>query len=198
MSASLPARSSATSVPGFLPIGLMDELVPPGTPAALHMKMAKAEIARTADRAQETAVASVKTIGVRLSMLASTGGDPVALSNPEFELMGREKIEAFAASTVAVVGGMRAFQDAWWRWRSTQIDAMGHFASSALSSPHPGDWLVAETRLMRVSARAAAGALTRFTHAVSRMANLGLAPIHAVASANARRLTEQETIPANE
>ncbi|WP_148293965.1 hypothetical protein [Azospirillum sp. B4] len=165
-------------------------MVIPGTPEAMHLKRAQVELDRVATRVHETAFASAHTINARLGLLAQTGGDPVALgTNPEFERMGREKVEAFADSALALVGGMRAFQDAWWRWRDHQVDALGEFARATWSSWHPGDWVTAERRLVTSTLRAATGAFTRFSHATSRLGGLGLAPIHRAASANARRLS---------
>lgn len=170
--------------------GLMSStLVLPGTPAAMHLRRAEMEMNRTAHRAREMARDSATTIAVRLAMLARTNGHPLALAHPEFELMGREKVQAFTASAVAVAAGLQDFNEVWWRWRAHQIDAMGQFTASVMSSINPAELLVAETRLMRLSARAAAGAFSRFTRVASRIAGLGLAPIHAVAAANARRLT---------
>ncbi|MDE1149010.1 MAG: hypothetical protein PW843_20780 [Azospirillaceae bacterium] len=171
-------------------IGMVIPGTPPGATDAMDLKRAQVELDRVAARVHEMAFASAHTINARLGLLAQTGGDPVALgTNPEFERMGREKVEAFADSALALVGGLRAFQDAWWRWRDNQVDALGEFARAAWSSWHPGDWVKAERRLAASTLRAATGAFTRFTRATNRLGGLGLEPIHRTASANARRLS---------
>ncbi len=152
---------------------------------------AGAELTRTALKTGEMSVAAGRTIAYRLAMMGEALGDPFAWSDPEFTLMGREKLEAAAEAGVAVYGGLGAFHEGWWLWSTKQAEAMVEAWTALLQPPTPTGLAEAQRRFVNASIDAANGAAAGFAVAASRLGGLGLAPIHKAASANARRLARE-------
>src|SRR3712207_4969941 len=74
------------------------------------------DLARTAGKTHEMALASVQTIGYRTAMMFQAFGDPVAMSNPEFTLMGHEKVEAAVESHRAMMESTQKRFEGWTVW----------------------------------------------------------------------------------
>lgn len=136
----------------------------------------------------ELMLASARTIGARTAMMAEAAGDPVGWANPEFSLMGREKVTAFAAAGDAVASGYGALQDAWasWIWGQagntvTAMAALGRCRT-------PMEAVAVQRRYAERTAANAAAAGAKLAEAGVRLAGAGVAPIHKVAAANAKRL----------
>src|SRR3954467_15401332 len=85
-----------------------------------HLVSVGQDLARTAGKTQEMALASIQTIGYRTAMMMQAMGDPVAMANPEFMLMGREKIEAAVESHQAIVSSFQTLMEGLMSWASNQ------------------------------------------------------------------------------
>ncbi|HYE52962.1 MAG TPA: phasin family protein [Azospirillaceae bacterium] len=161
-------------------------------PQALpKLARAGAELTRTAAQAGEMSVAAGTTIAYRLAMMAEAAANPLAWTDPEFTLMGREKLEAVAEAGVAVWGGLGAFQEGWFRWSTKQAQAAGEAMAALAMMPTPVGLAEAQRRFAERSLAGACSAATGFALAASRLGGLGLAPIHRAASDNARRLARE-------
>lgn len=143
--------------------------------------------AHLATKTGETLVASAQVIGLRTGRIAAAGLLPSPRDQREFTLMGQEKLDAAAESAAAMGrqwlaltadGGVAA----WRHW----VDA-GAAAVSLLSSRTAEQSVARHAALTRTLARSAASA-GRLGHAGAHIARRGLKPIHAKATANARRL----------
>ncbi len=148
------------------------------------------ELARTAERTAELAVASARTIGFRTAMMAQAAGDPIAMSDPEFMLMGSEKVEASYAAALALADSLRPLYEAWMTWSSHQLHGNVRFASEIVSCRNPADLTRVYSHWINESLTGTQLAAGKMAEAISKMSGAALAPIHAAASANARRLAK--------
>lgn len=135
----------------------------------------------------EMLAASAEVIGHRTNRMALAGPLPTTRDQQEFALMGQEKVDAAARSATAMgaqmlsVGadiGLRA-------WRDLCTTASATFALAASRTPQQS--ADAQADLTRTLTESAAS-LAEIGSAGARIARHGLKPIHAVATANARRL----------
>lgn len=150
-----------------------------------------AEMARTTERTAELALASARTIGFRTAMMARAAGDPVAMADPEFVLMGREKVEAGAAAALAMADGLRPILEAWGTWASRQAQGNARAALALATCRSPIDLMRVYGDWIDESLTGAQAATGKLAEAAGRIAGAGLAPIHAAASSNARRLARE-------
>lgn len=136
----------------------------------------------------ELAVAAGQTIAHRSGMLARAAGDAVALADPEFVLMGHEKlavaVETGHAAAAAFLEGQRMWSD----WMMRQAWTMMEAGLAMATSCTPGAALAAQLRCANRSLVNAESAGAGLVSAVSDAASRLLHPAHRVASANARRL----------
>ena len=136
----------------------------------------------------EMLAASAQVIGLRTGRMAAAGPLPSARDQREFALMAQEKFDAASASAAAMagqwlsIGGGFAVQ-VWYDLFQAGI-AMLSLASSR-TVQQSVDRQAELTRTLRRSAASASHLGT----AGARVAHRGLQPIHAAATANARRLT---------
>jgi len=132
-------------------------------------------------------MAAAQVIPIRLARMAAAGANPSARDRREMTLMGAEKVEAFSQAGIALAMGMTP-------------------AAMNLGSQVLRGWmslLAAGTRLATSRTlpqtlrrhRALTTALARHTpvsqrgaHAAAKLAHAALAPVHATATANAKRL----------
>ncbi|WP_207480605.1 phasin family protein [Arenibaculum pallidiluteum] len=147
------------------------------------------ELARTAERTAELAVASARTIGYRTAMMAQAAGNPVLLADPEFVLMWQEKVEAGIAATLAVGESLRPMYEAWLTWAGHQSHGNLRAAGALGTSRTPQQMIQSWSIWLEESLTGAAAAAEKLAEASGKVAAAGLAPIHAAASANARRLS---------
>jgi hypothetical protein len=138
----------------------------------------------------EMSVASAQVVVHRTARMAASGPVPNARDRKEFALMGQEKVEAGAASARAIatqlasanlnLGGIAL---------RNMLD--GSAALLALAgSRNVGQLMARQTRLMRTMTQSARTA-TKLSGATARIARSGIKPIHARATANARRLAKR-------
>jgi hypothetical protein len=132
-------------------------------------------------------LAAAQVIPIRLARMAAAGANPSARDRREMTRMGAEKVDAFSQAGLALALGM--------------TPAMMNLGAQAMRA-----WmglLVAGTRLATSRTlpqtvrrqRALTSALARHTpvshrgaHAAATLAHAALAPVHATATANAKRL----------
>lgn len=140
---------------------------------------------RTAEQHGELGVAAARTIGYRTALMAGALQDPAKLANPEFVLMGTEKVEAAAKAAHAFALGLADLQDAW-----VSLCALPVRTASLMMSGGFG-WQRAPMEVWALQTRIVDDAMAagmRFAQSAASLAGAGLAPIHRTASANARRL----------
>jgi len=135
----------------------------------------------------EMMLASAQVIGHRTQRMALAGPAPGERDRREFALMGREKVEAGAQSIQAMASHLlnrnqeaaaRAFSD---MLRSTSALMM------LTSSRSPAQFFARQMGFARTLERSAVSTAA-VTKSATRLAHRGLKPIHAKATANAKRL----------
>jgi hypothetical protein len=149
------------------------------------------DLARTAGKTHEMALASVQTIGYRMAMMFQAFGDPVAMSNPEFTLMGHEKVEAAVESQRAMMESTQKLLEGWTAWAFGQARTNVTTFSELATCRTPADVLGVQQHYLQSTWINATTAAAKLAQATIRITDAGLIPVHKVASANAKRLSEQ-------
>ena len=135
----------------------------------------------------QLATAATQVVAIRGSRIAAAGAVPDADDQREFSRMGSEKLDAFsraghalATGAIPLVAGMAAQS-----WRlSLQLAA----AATRLAASRTTEQTFARQRALAdvLMAHSPAAPAT----AAARLAHRALAPVHATATANARRLAK--------
>jgi hypothetical protein len=135
-------------------------------------------------------VASAQVISHRTARMATAGPTPSARDVQEFTRMGQEKIDAATESGRAMAAhlltmnlqfGARAFRHM----------VTGSAALMALAASRSvGESVKRHAKLAETLSRSAAMA-SEYSGSAARLASRGLTPIHARATANARRLRKR-------
>jgi hypothetical protein len=140
-----------------------------------------------AARTAETMLASAHVVGYRMRRMALCGASPSARDRREFALMGREKAEAGAQSAWAMGSHMlNGNQLLWTRAFSNMLRSTSALMLLA-SSRTPAQWITRQMAVAREFGNAGAS-MANVSRSATRLAHRGLKPIHAKATANARRL----------
>lgn len=142
-----------------------------------RMMSAAAGMAATSQRASETIGASGEVIARRVEMMGQAAQSPLDGNYAELGRMVPEKMEAFGKAGAAMA-------DEWWAMQSAIMGEMRHMAAIAMKGRAP---TMAE--LFALWSRNAAFGL-RAIERVGVMGDKGLHPIHATATANAKRLKQ--------
>lgn len=150
--------------------------------AAISPMAVVGTLMRTANQHGEMGLAAARTIGYRTALMAGALQDPRKLTNPEFVLMGTEKVEAAAKAAHAFALGLADLQDAW-----VSLCTLPARTVTALFSGGPQGPLALWSLQTRIVEDTMAASM-RFAQSAASLAGAGLAPIHRTASANARRL----------
>lgn len=137
----------------------------------------------------EMLLASVQVIGHRTSRMASAGLLPSARDRREFSLMGQEKIDAASESVQAMTAHMLSIHQQMAARAMSGMLASAADAFALATSMTAGQALARQAKLVKTLTRGAASATT-LTNAAARVAHRGLKPIHARATANAKRLAK--------
>jgi len=142
-------------------------------------------------RTNEMLLASAQVIGHRTARMASATPIPSEPDQREFALMGQEKIEAATAAAQAMAAhamasnpefGIQAF--------SQMMTGVSDWMS--LGASRTTDEMIArQAKLMRTLTEAVLST-SQLAVPAARMAEAGLQPIHAKATANARRLNRRQ------
>ena len=136
----------------------------------------------------EMSVASAQVIAHRTTRMAAAGPKPNARDRREFTRMGEEKIDAamesarvFTALLLAMnlKFGARAFR----HWVTGSAALMSLAASRSV-----GQSVARQAKLARAVSRSTSVAPSALSNSTARLARRVLEPIHARATANARRL----------
>lgn len=151
---------------------VLPRVVPPETLAELAAANPLVLWAEVVRKTSEMLWSSQQVIGVRMDRMLRAGPRPSRRDQREFSRMGLEKIEAAAASALAVSTQLQAAQLAWatpaWSWWIAGWQPV--LGGTAPDLPR-----------VRVSHQ-------QLSRDMAQLAGAALDPIHAAATANARRL----------
>jgi hypothetical protein len=156
-----------------------------------HLVSVGQDLARTAGKTHEMALASAQTIGYRTAMMLQAFGDPVAMANPEFTLMGHEKVEAAVESHRAMMESGQALFESWMTWAFGQANNTTKAFAELATCRTPADIISVQQHYLQSSWINATTAAAKLAQAAIRITDAGLIPVHKVASANAKRLSER-------
>ena len=141
-------------------------------------------------KTQEMLLSSGSVIRIRTERMAKAGLTPSAADLAEFQLMGHEKLAAASESGLAMVR----------QWHNSHVTlanrALAQWLQSATAffsmagSVTPAQAAARGDAFVQATARTAATA-GQLSGTAARIAREGLKPIHAAATSNARRLTEE-------
>ncbi len=163
---------------------LLDKTLRDGKRAARNARTATAN----ADHGGEMMRAASDVIAARMAIMAEGMANPMKADVRELSLMGTEKLEALSASGAALAGAMG---DLTARASATAMDEMGHVARAAASIAAASTPQAAASAQFAYAmgwwSRASSQAFG-FNAAVLKAQAEALKPIHAAATANARRL----------
>jgi len=140
-------------------------------------------------KAMQMSTAAAQVIAIRTARMAAAGLHPSAADRREMTLMGAEKVDAFsragqalASGALPLVAGMAA------QAVRSGLDLFNATAQLAASRT-PAQTLQRQRTLARTLIRSTPGAQQgAAATATARLAHRALAPVHAKATANARRL----------
>ena len=135
----------------------------------------------------EMMVASAQVIGHRTGRMARAGPSPSARDRREFALMGQEKIEAAAQSAQAMAAHMMAMGQPWGALAFRHCLRNSAALMSLASSRTPSQLIARQAALARALGQSAIS-MAEMSKSATTLAHRGLKPIHARATANARRL----------
>jgi hypothetical protein len=136
---------------------------------------------------QEMLASSASVVQARTERMALAGLSPSQADLAEFQLMAQEKLAAVGESGTAIAhqlqtSGLGLLNRAIRHW----FTGAAAFAG-LLTSVTPAQAMVQSDRLLDVSTQAAV-TVSQISSVAARVAQRGLKPIHAKATANARRL----------
>lgn len=136
----------------------------------------------------EMLTASAEVIGHRTGRMVSCGPLPTSEDQREFTLMGQEKIEAATEAATAIA--LHAVDTQHQLWASTMRQMLhGSTAMLSLVSSRSAEQAAEnQAKLVRAMTRSAIATSRRLSGAPASLAHRGLDPIHARATANAKRL----------
>jgi hypothetical protein len=142
------------------------------------------------DLAMKTAemiLASAQVVGHRTGRMALAGLAPNARDQREFALMGQEKIEASAQSAQAIATHMLSMNQ---QLGTQAFNNMLRSTAAYLllaSSRTPGQLIARQVALARALGQFVVS-IAEVSKSATKLAHRGLKPIHAKATANAKRL----------
>ena len=135
----------------------------------------------------EMMLASAQVVGHRTGRMALAGPAPSARDRREFTLMGQEKIEAGAQSAQAMAAQMMSISPPWATLAARQMLRNSAALMSLASSRTPSQLIARQAALARALGQSASS-MAHVSGSAARIAHRGLKPIHAKATANAKRL----------
>lgn len=135
----------------------------------------------------EMMLASAQVIGHRTSRMSRAGPTPNERDRREFALMGHEKIEASVESAQAIAMQLMKMNPLLGAQAARQMLDSATALMSLAASGTVGEAMTRQAALIRAITQSAATA-SRLSGSTARVAQHGLKPIHARATANARRL----------
>jgi hypothetical protein len=140
-----------------------------------------------ATKTLEMMLASVQVIGHRTGRMALAGAAPNARDRREIALMGQEKIEAGAQSAQAMAAHLMTMSQPWGALAFRHILQNSAAFMSLASSRTPSQLIARQATLFRALGQSAVS-IADVSKDATKLAHSGLKPIHAKATANAKRL----------
>jgi hypothetical protein len=140
-----------------------------------------------ATKTLEMMLASAQVIGHRTGRMALAGPAPSARDRREFALMGQEKIEAGAQSAEAMAAQMMTISQPWGVMFASDMLRNSAALMSLAGSRTPSQLFARQAALARALGQSALS-MAHVSGSAARLAHRGLKPIHAKATANAKRL----------
>ena len=140
-----------------------------------------------ATKTLEMMLASAQVIGHRTSRMALAGAAPNARDRREIALMGQEKVEAGARSAQAMAAHMMTVSQPWGALAFRHIPRNSAAFMSLASSQTPSQLIARQAALARALGQSAVS-MANVSKSATKLAHRGLKPIHAKATANAKRL----------
>ncbi len=140
-----------------------------------------------ATKTLEMMLASAQVISHRAGRMALAGPAPNVRDRREFALMGQEKVEAGAQSAQAMVAHMMTMSQPWAALAFRDFLRNSAAFMSLASSRTPTQLIARQAALARAVAQSAIS-MADVSKSATKLAHRGLKPIHAKATANARRL----------
>jgi len=139
----------------------------------------------------ETWTAAATVIPIRIAGMMAAGANPSARDRREMTKMGAEKVEAFTQAGLAVATAMTPsmmnlgvqMMRAW-----MGLFAAGTRLATSRTLPHA----LKHHRALTTAIVRHTPVSHRGAHAAAKLAHAALAPVHAAATANARRLTRRK------
>ncbi len=143
-----------------------------------------------ATKTLEMTLASAQVIGHRTGRMALAGAAPSARDRREFALMGQEKIEAGAQSAQAMAAHMMTMSQPWGALVFRHLLRNSAAFMSLASSRTPSQLIARQAALARALGQSAVR-MADVSKDATKLAHRGLKPIHAKATANAKRLRKR-------
>jgi hypothetical protein len=143
-----------------------------------------------ATKTLEMMLASAQVIGHRTGRMALAGAAPSARDRREFALMGQEKIEAGAQSVQAMAAHLMSMSQPWGALAFPHLLRTSAAFVSLASSRTPSQLIARQAALARALGQSAVR-MADVSKDATRLAHRGLKPIHARATANAKRLAKR-------
>jgi len=140
-----------------------------------------------ATKTLEMMLASAQVIAHRTGRMALAGPAPNARDRREFALMGQEKIEAGAQSAQAMAAHMMSMSQPWGGLAFRHLLRNSAAFMSLASSRTPSQLISRQAALARALGQSAVR-MADVSKDATKLAHRGLKPIHAKATANAKRL----------
>jgi hypothetical protein len=138
-------------------------------------------------KTQEMLLHSSSVIQLRTERMAKAGLTPSDADLAEMQLMGHEKLAAATASGAAIAHQLHSTQFALVN-RAARQWLVGAVAMASLATSTTPAEISTHGRALVAAATRSAATLSQLSSAGARIAQRGLKPIHAKASANALRL----------
>jgi hypothetical protein len=138
----------------------------------------------------EMSMASAQVIAHRTARIAASGPIPSARDRNEFTRMGQEKVDAAGESVQAMMAHLMTANLAFGARMFGQMMAATTAFTSLAASRTPTQFIARQARLAEAVARSGMTA-TELSRSTARLAKRGLKPLHARATANARRLAKR-------
>jgi hypothetical protein len=140
-----------------------------------------------ATKTLEMMLASAQVIAHRTGRMALAGPAPNVRDRREFALMGQEKIEAGAQAARAMAAHMMTMNHAWGALAFRHLLHNSAAFMSLAGSRTPSQLIARQATLARALGQSALS-MADVSKNATKLAHRGLKPIHAKATANARRL----------
>ncbi|MEX0730944.1 MAG: polyhydroxyalkanoate granule-associated phasin [Aquisalimonadaceae bacterium] len=135
----------------------------------------------------EMLAASAQVISRRTNIMTNSGTSPTKRDQREFTRMGQEKLEAAAESTLAMASQMMSMNFRLWTQAFEQMLQVATATMSLMASGTISQSIERQKKLGAAVSRSVKSS-SRLSSSAARLAQRGLDPVHARATANARRL----------